>query len=135
MGEQPSATLEDAKRAFAEAFVTLIWPETGPQPPVGTIEGGDETPAMIQEMIASDETDAAWKAGYGCGPEEEAILIEWVPATLWPRAKTADGSPVAEGLAVPRERWLTFPKRYMGYPVYYRQGGAMAVAETGATAT
>ncbi len=122
MGEKTGSTITEAKQAFTKAFVALIEVEAELQPPVGMIEGGDGAPVMIQELSASDEVDATWKVRHGCRAEEEALFVEHVPATLWPRANAAGERVAPEAPAVPRGEWLTFPKTYAGYPVYYRKG-------------
>lgn len=77
---------------------------------------------MVQELVASDEVDAAWKIEHGYKPEEAAIYIEWVPGTQWPGARTKSADGRTQTPTLPRERWVTFPKMWTGYPVHYRQG-------------
>ncbi len=124
MKDKGMVTVTEAKRAFTKAFMALIEVEAELQPPVGIIEGEDGAPVMIQELCGSDEVDEAWKVQHGCGAKEEALFVEHVPATLWPRTNAAGERAAPEAPAVPRKEWLTFPKKYAGYPVYYRAGAA-----------
>lgn len=79
----------------------------------GTIEGEDGAPVRVSSFsITCFRKDPADPARYGCGPDELAILVDWVPATeFFPDLDTSDTSD-----------WVVFPRQVLGLTVYYKRG-------------
>lgn len=116
--------LRGARDRFAKAFMVFVYPmqeEEGYQQ-VGTLEGGDGRPVQVSRINASCDMVPKETGLYGCRPEEDALLVEWAPAS------EADAS---KRIAFPQETWAAFPKTYEGYPVYYRDS-MRTVAEAAA---
>lgn len=100
---------------------------------VGTIENGDDTPMKLNGLSVSCFCIEERSAEFGCGPNELALLVEWLPAGLehgeWP---TDGGYPKETGVnpdKIPaRDTWVIFPKTFDGLPVYYKRGSMIFAA-------
>jgi len=110
--------LKQLSLEFAKQFVLLGQ--------VGTLEGGDGTPARICAVCLARNAADSKQAEYGCQPDEDALLVDWIPAGMtydrsdpnsWPEEAGVDPA-----LIPPRATWAVFPRRFMGVPVYYKRG-------------
>ncbi len=98
---------------------------------VGTIEGGDGTPVTLNIISHSKFCISSRAAEFGCKPDEDAILAEWLPAGLthdedgpdqhsFPKETGTDPSAIPD-----KSTWVVFPKTFDDTAVYYKRGSAI----------
>lgn len=109
---------DETKKQFGKQFFGAV----------GTIEGGDDTPVQMTSLGASWHCVAECSKGFGCKPNEQALLVEWIPAGMqWKLGEIPSEAGVDEN-EIPRvTQWVVFPKSFGDLPVYYKRG-SMAFA-------